>query len=281
MKLTRRLALLAGLALVAAILAVAVMSPYLPAGIDWHDTFRPAARELLFLRNPYKVEGFSNPIWSLLPLVPVALLPENVGRAVGVLMGLVAFGVVAYRLGAKPLALAAFLVSPPVLHCLLNANIDWMPLLGVILPPQIGLFFLVIKPQVGYLVGAFWLVEAWRRGGMREVARVFLPVTAALAVTFALWGFWPARLGRTLTYWWNASLWPMSIPVGLALLVAALRRRRMEYALAASPCLSPYVLFHSWSGALVALVSSQAEFLAAVAGLWALVIIQALNGAGR
>jgi hypothetical protein len=40
------------------------------------------------------------------------------------------------------------------------------------------------------------------------------------------------------------------------------------------------VLFHSWSGALVALASRPAEFLAAVIGLWVLVIIQALNGAG-
>lgn len=284
MKPTQRLVLLTGLGglAVGLIAAIAVTMPY---GIDWHDTYRPAALELLALRSPYTVEGFFHPLWCLLPYVPFAWLPENVGRAINLLLSLAGFGYVAYRLGAKPLALAAFLVSPPVLHCLLNANIDWIPLLGVVLPPQLGLFLVVVKPQVGFGVALFWLVEAWRKGGspggrVREVLRVFGPVTAALLVTFALFGLWPLRYGRTLTFWWNASLWPMSIPVGLALLAAALRRRRLEYALAASPCLSPYVLFHSWAGALVALVSNQFEFVAAVVGLWALVIIQALNGAG-
>ena len=279
-QLTRRSGLLLALLAVVLVSVTAAASIWLPPGIDWHDTFRPAARNLLSLQNPYSVEGFYYPVWCLFPLLPIAWLPESIGRAIHVLMSLAGFGYVAYRLGAQPLALAAFLVSPPVLHCLLNANIDWMPLLGVVLPPQAGLFLLVIKPQVGFVVGLFWLVEAWRKGRWREVLRVFWPATLALLATFAIFGLWPLRFAHTLSFWWNASLWPESIPVGVALLVAALRRRRMEYALAASPCLSPYVLFHSWCGALVALVASQAEFLAAVAGLWALVIIRAVSGAG-
>ena len=69
----------------------------------------------------------------------------------------------------------------------------------------------------------------------------------------------------------------MSIPVGLALLVAAVRKRRIEYAMGASPCLSPYVLFHSWSSALVSIVSLEAETVAAVVGLWVVVIIRAVS----
>lgn len=69
----------------------------------------------------------------------------------------------------------------------------------------------------------------------------------------------------------------MSIPVGLALVVASIRKRKMEYAMGAAPCLSPYVLFHSWSGALAAILSAQAETLIAVAGLWILVILRTIN----
>ncbi len=267
-----------------------VMSGYLPGGIDWHTSLRPAALELLAFRNPYLLGQFYNPPWCLLPYMLVAWLPENIGRGFVLFASLLSFGFVAYRLGAKPWAMAAFLVSPPVLHCLVNTNSDWIPLLGVVLPPQSGLFLVVVKPQIGFGVAFFWLVEAWRNGGgrlrsgyiggLREVVRVFWPVTLALLISFAIFGVWPLRYHELLTEWWNASLWPASIPVGLALLVAALRRRRKEYALAASPCLSPYVLFHSWSGALVALVASQVEFLAAVAGLWVLVVIRALSGAG-
>jgi hypothetical protein len=154
-----------------------------------------------------------------------------------------------------------------------------MPLLGFALPPYLGVFLIVVKPQMGFTLGLFWLVEAWRKGGIKQVSYVFGPATLCLLASFAFLGLWPLRFGRTLGFWWNASLWPTSIPVGLALMVAAFRRRRAEYALAAAPCLSPYVLFHSWSGALIALVSSEWETLAAVAGLWILVILRAVGGA--
>src|SRR5690606_38971700 len=72
-------------------------------------------------------------------------------------------------------------------------NIDWLPLVGFVLPPQIGLFFILIKPQMGLAVALFWLVEAWREGGLREVIRVFGPVGAALALSLALYGLWPLR----------------------------------------------------------------------------------------
>lgn len=44
--------------------------------------------------------------------------------------------------------------------------------------------------------------------------------------------------------------------------------------MAASPCLSPYVLLHAWSGALASVVSFTPEIIAAVVGLWILVFIR-------
>lgn len=255
---------------------VGIISTYLPPGIDWHGVFRPAARELLHARDPYQIEGYFYPTWALLPMLPIAILPEDVGRAIFLLISLASLAFAAHRLGARPLALAAFLASPPVMHGLLNANIDWMPLLGFVFPPQLGLFLIVIKPQIGFTVGIFWLIESWRKGGLLEVVRVFLPVTLGLLASFLIFGLWPVRFERTLAFWWNASLWPMSIPVGLALLATAIRKHRLEYAMGAAPCLSPYVLFHSWSGALLAIVASSAETVAAVIGLWVLVIIRSI-----
>ena len=249
----------------------------LPPGIDWHETFRPAAVAVLHGASPYSIQGFLNPPWAALPFVPLALVPENVGRAIVFVGSATALGISAYRLGAKPLALAAFLGSPIVMHGLLNASVDWLVLIGFSLPPQIGLFFVIIKPQVGFTLALFWLVEAWRKGRIKEVVRVFWPITAATLASFLLFGLWPLRFGRTLSYWWNASLWPLSIPVGLALLVAAYKKRQATYAMGAAPCLSPYVLFHSWMGALVALAAAEAEMVAAVIGLWALVIIRAVG----
>ncbi len=259
------------------VVLVAVVATLMPASIDWRTAFRPAAREMLATGNPYHVEGFFNPPWTVLPMIPLALLPERVGSAAMLVLGLAGFAYGAHRLGASPLVLGAFLLSPPVLHSLLNGNIDWLPIVGFVLPPQIGLFFVLTKPQMGSAVAVFWLVEAWREGGFKEAVRVFGPVGVVLALSFALYGLWPLRSGQEVELWWNASLWPLSIPVGLALLVVAVRRRRIEYAMGAAPCLSPYVLLHAWSGALAAVLRHKAEALAAIAGLWIAVALRALS----
>ena len=264
-------------AALALILLTWVLSIVLPPGVDWGHPFRPAALALISGHSPYHIGGFLNPPWALLPLTPLALLPEPVGRAALLLLSLLAFAFTAYRLGAKPVAMALFLLSPPVLHCLLNGNLDWLVLLGFVMTPRIGLFLVSIKPQVGAAVALFWLVEAWRRGGGREIVRVFWPVTVCTLASFVLYGLWPLSFQDQLTQWWNASLWPFSIPVGLALLAAAFHHRRIEYAMGAGPCLSPYVLLHAWSGAIIALVPSIPELAAAVAGIWLLLLMGAVG----
>lgn len=254
---------------------------YLPPGIDWRDTYRPAAKALLSGRSPFSVEIFFAAPWSLIPLLPLALLPLELGRAVLFLASVVSFAFVGHRMGAKPVTMIAFLLSPPVIHCLLNGNIEWLPLLGFILPPQIGLFFVIIKPQIGFAVALFWAVEAWRDGGMAQLIRLLWPIALATLISFALFGLWP--LGfldcPDLVRAHNASLWPASIPVGLGLLVASIRKREIRFAVGASPCLSPVVLLHAWSGALLALAPFTAEMIAAVAGLWVLFVYQTLTGA--
>src|SRR5689334_10080049 len=98
------------------ILAVGLASQVLPEGIDWHYSFRPASLSLLAAKSPFDVEGFYGAPWGLIPLLPFAILPENIGRAALFVLGLGTFAYTAYRLGAKPLTMAAFLLSPPVLH---------------------------------------------------------------------------------------------------------------------------------------------------------------------
>lgn len=270
-----------GLLVIIFVSLVAVISSTRLSGIDWQDTYRPATLAMLQGRNPYALEVapeapfFAAP-WGLLPLVPLALLPLEVGRAVLLLVSLISFAYTARRLGAGRIGVAAFTLSPPVMHCLLNANMEWMPLLGFILPPQIGLFLISVKPQTGFAVGIFWLFAAWRKGGWREVVYTFAPVTIALLLSFVLYGPWLFKVGGVLGIAtnFNASLWPLSIPIGLTLIVTAIRKKEIRFAMPASPCLSPYVLFHSWSSALVALAGHKMELITAVIGLWIVVILQ-------
>ncbi len=66
----------------------------------------------------------------------------------------------------------------------------------------------------------------------------------------------------------RAAALALALSVGLALFALALRRQNMEYAMLASPLLSPYVVFHSWAGTLLGIVTSVPETIAAVIGLW-------------
>ncbi len=254
------------------IVALVLVSLYLPEGIDWRETYRPAALALLSGRMPYGVgvSPFFAAPWGLVPLIPLAVLPARAGEIVLFVAGLAVYALVAQRFGARPLTLILFLFSPPVIHGLVKGNIVWMSLLGFILPPQVGLFFVAIKPQIGVGAIAFWLVEALRKGGWREVIRVFWPVSLAFLASLAVFGLWPLRFKDVLplAQVYNISFWPFLLPVGLGLLAASIRRREIRLAMAASPCLSPYVLFHGWVGPLIAILPQPVEMLAAVIGLW-------------
>ena len=260
------------------LLLVGCMALVLPPAVDFHNYFRPAALGILKGISPYENTGFFNAPWTLLPLLPIALLPESLGRAVLVVVAFLTYAFTAYRLGGKPLAVVFFLLSPTVLADLLNGNLDWLAMVGYVLPHPVGLFFLAVKPQIGAVVGLFWLIEAWREGGWRRALRVFGPFAICLGLSFIIFGLWPLRFQANLSMWWNASLWPMSIPVGLVLLTAALRKRNQRLAMAAAPCLSPYLLLHSWSPALLAIIDKLPETIAAVVGLWILVAFRAASG---
>jgi hypothetical protein len=265
-----------GIAILAALGLSFALAPFVPSAVDWTITFRPATLTLLSGLSPYGRVYYVHAPWTMIPLIPLALLPEAVGRVMLLFCSLASYAFVAYRLGGKKIAVAAFLLSPLVMHVLLNGNMDWLAVIGFVLPPQIGLFFVSIKPQVGIAVAPFWLIEAWREGGWRQALRTFAPLTVVLLLSFLLFGFWPLETVRQdiTGVYYNASLWPLSIPVGLALFVTAVRKRKIEYAMAASPCLSPYLLFYSWGGALLAIISSVPETVAAVIGLWILVALR-------
>ena len=262
------------LIIVLCFLCILALSLFLPPAYDWSKVYRPAALALANGRSPYDINYFVNPPWVLIPFLPLLLIPEAVGRAILALCALIALIYLSHRLGAKPIASLIFLLSPPVIQMIQDGSIDWLVALGFILPPQIGLFFVVIKPQIGMAVVIFWLVQSWRKNRLREIIRVFAPVSLVTIISFGLFGFWPLGLENALKWGVTASLWPLSIPIGLTLIVGSIRKQKTEYAMAASPFLSPYVILHSWIGPLLAIVSSVPETVAAVVGLWIVVAIR-------
>lgn len=251
------------------ILSLPVLYFGLPVGLDWHDTYRPAALAVVAGESPYSVEIYYAAPWAAWILAPFALLPYWVGRLVTFLVGLWGFAFVAWRAGATRFTLILFLCSAGVIGCLNNGNIEWMPLLGIVCPPWLGLILASVKPQVGIGLGLYWLIDIWRNKGWPAAALTFAPVTALLIISFLLYGLWPLRFNQTLA--WsvdNTALGLQSLFIGAVLLVRSVRIQDDRMALAAGPFLSPYVLQFSWSACLIGLLSHPWELLAAVIFLW-------------
>ncbi len=267
--------LIAALLLAFFIIMIWVAIMFLPPAVDWHSAFRPAARAYLSLQSPYNIERYVSPPWTAILLIPFAVFPEQVGRVLQFVVAILMLSFIIKRLGGSLFSTVIFLLSPPIMHMLLNGNLEWIALSGLIMPPQIGLFFILIKPQVGIGIAIFWLVEAFRGGGFKQVIYTFAPITIVSLLFMIPFGFWPNHFWYSYTIaYWNASLWPASIPVGLVLLAHAIRNRTFKPALAAGPCLSPYVLLHSWSAALLAIIPSTIELTVAVIGLWIVALMQ-------
>lgn len=223
-------------------------------------------------------KDFAYPPWALFFLLPFAILPVSIGRAILMLVSIAAFMYVAKKLGGGIPAITLLILSPPVIQGLLNGNIDWIAALGFAMPPQLGIFLVSIKPQLGLAVALYWLYDVWHRLGPREVLTVFGPFAAFVLLSFFIWGFWPAHFisvaSSYVNNWYNDSLWPFSIPFGLLYFVKAIRNRNISYAIAASPLLSPFLVFHSWVGVMLATISSFRLTLILFTGFWILEIVK-------
>ncbi|MBI3153045.1 MAG: hypothetical protein HYZ21_12980 [Chloroflexi bacterium] len=256
----------------------AILQVWPIVGIDWKETFYPAARTALEGKNPYLVPTFRNVPWTILFVLPFALFSETVGGILFFIASLGLYAWSAYRLKASRMALVVFLLSPPVVYGLRMLNVDIFVLIGFILPAQIGLFFVLIKPQMGIAMIPYWLVKTYKQGGLKQVFQTFMPVTIALILSFLFFGNWlSGKQADLLVSFWNASLWPWAVPIGVVLLALALRDLREDFAMAASPFLSPYLAYHSWVSVLAGLIRHDFEFVMAVGAMWFVAMIKALG----
>jgi hypothetical protein len=257
------------------IVSYSILYPYVPEGRDWALYFRPAVIRLFAGVSPY-TGTFLNPPWALLPLAPLALLPPRVGSAILVIASPIIFGFIAYKLGAKLLPVIFLAFSSPVIHNAFNINIDWLPALGLLFPPQIGLFFVLIKPQAGIGVAIYWFFEAWQKDRIKGVFRVFWPVTLAFLISFVFYGLWPlsrAKLvGDIVQQTGDANIFPWGVPIGLGILFYAIRKKLQTLSISASPLLSPYVAMQSWSSFLLGLVNYPVLSISACVLSWIITV---------
>ncbi len=247
------------------------------SGVDWWLAYYPAGNLLLHGSNPYQIPNFHNPAWALLPLLPFVLMGKTAGGIAIFFVNLFSFAFIAFRLGAKLPAVLMLVLSPFMFYALYFDNIDWLVLWGFILPPPIGLLFVMLKPQVGIAVAFYWAYTAWRDGGWRKLVVLFGPLAGALAANFAVFGGWLRPTSDQLTYGpYNQSAFPWSVPIGLLLLYLSIRYKRQNVSISASPFLSPYLNMGSWTMVLVGFVDNTWLMTAAFVAGWILFLTRAI-----
>lgn len=217
-------------------------------GVDF-PIFREASLSLLRGESPYVAKGFFNPPWMAIIFIPFAILPEKIGLTLLIVVSYAALFYTAKKMGLDMLTSAILAISPPVFQTITNGNIDLLLLPAFALPPQIGMFFLIIKPQMGIAFIAYWgivyLIEKdWKSLG--KMAGIGL---AVCALSFAIWGFWPAEMlgaDAPVNAPWNVSMFPAGFAFGLVALAYAVKERKPEFAMGASPFFAPYSTLQSF-----------------------------------
>ena len=250
----RQLLLLAALA-VLVITVLFVLFP-MPGGDDW-DFHRSAVQRMLSGESLYnaklgQIQAKNHyPPWVATALLPLAVLPFNVGR--GLLSGLsfVVLIMVARRYKLSIMKQALVLLSPPMLYTLLHGQIDVLVLGILLLPEPWRLVLSITKPQVSIA----FLFGIQRKNWLRAI----IIAAAVMGISFLIFGLWPLEyarqsvdiIGNGLNIW--GGLWPYQVPLGLVLLLRAIERRDERYLMASSPFFLPYAATSSLIGPWVAL----------------------------
>lgn len=238
--------------------------------VDWTFYFRPAVLALLNGGDPYAVPVF-NPPWVFAPLIPFALLPEPFSSILRMTITVLCFGFIIYRLGGRRIALIAVLSSPLVLDSLVFGNVEWLTFLGLVVTPWVGLILLALKPQITFVAIA---LVAYQN---RKNPIVFVPLTVVSCVSFLMFGPWPIHIFGYGDYagGFNTGLFPLSIVFALPLAYRAIRGKRLEDAIAASPLFAPTLSQTAWAGLPLALVRYPSLATLSTIALW---ICVAING---
>lgn len=247
-------------------------------GLDWNALFLPLTQAFLHGQNPFDLQRGLFVPWALVFTVPFALLPQKLGVFFLFVFTAISYVYIARRLGAKELALVAFLFSPAVSTELLILNVDIFVFWGFVLPPPVAIPLLLIKPQVGGIYVIYLAIEAWREGGLRKLSLTLVPTLLVVVLSFAIFGNWIAAQYSAATVapkqFWNTSLFPYSLVIGVPLAVLALWRRGKRAAMAATALCSPYITLPSWGAPLLACLQNDRLTVVLVVAMMILRITQ-------
>lgn len=265
-KLSLRLVVLAlGLFLFVTLFLPSLLRTSLPLGLDWTGTFYTAIAS----GTPYADSGFYSPPWVIHLLAPLTWLPVLVAVWIIIIGSIIVWILTMRKLGASLFVILMMLMTPQLWWGILYANLDFLIPLGLIMPPSIGMFFVLAKPQAGIGVAIFWVVMSYIQGGWKSLLKTVAPIGVVSILYCIPYGFWPRELFSAVDKGWNLSMFPYLAGAGIILLIRAIRCKKIGLAIAASPFLSPYVGAQSLPIAALGFLPSEIEAGIILISLWA------------
>ena len=159
----------------------------------WGDQRYIFLRDSADALHPYNNVGFFNMPWTRIFLVPFTIPRFELGVFGQILLYFVLLSAVVHRFSdssvsstRQRITLLIALCSPFAFDTAIEVNIDWIVVLGLLVPPAYSAPFILTKPQValGYVASFKWAtIVRW--------TIVFLIV---FLLSFLIWGAWPIDL---------------------------------------------------------------------------------------
>ena len=207
-----------------------------PLENDWMRFYSKLTANLSY---PNHVPGYVNPPWAAL-LVPYGLLPIRISNVINLLLNIAVLFFAIRKVNGGWLGILLTFTSPLFFDLARVNPIDWIPLLGFLLPTAWGLPLMAIKPQT---LGASMLIK-WKNENYK--IKPLIPLIVVVILSFLVWGFWINKEAVSFTNKpWNFSFWPLSIPLGIYVLYKAWKEGDELLTGASTALLVPYIAPYS------------------------------------
>ena len=228
-----------------------------------------AARAVRLNLSPYDAGIFYySPLWLAWSLLPISFLPDPIYvRLLAFSMALCG-GLVVLRLSRDRFVISVALLCPYLWLSAIFGNIENAVLLAAVLPFPIGIWILVLKPQmsIGLLIHRSWQALRDRRA-IHLIAISLCAVLLAVSINAGMLRHSP------INQVWSTSPWPYGIPIGVIMLLIGLRRDDWRWSFAASMFFAPYIETMSYLCLLPLAMLRRWSALAFVALSWLLVLL--------
>lgn len=210
--------------------------------VVWNDQMRAFRAAAAIPLTPYEAH-FLNPPWAVLFVWPFAQIPLAWGVLAQTMIYFAALVGVIYKFGGGMRAVVLMLSSYFAFAAVFELNIEWIVIVGLLLPPLWGVPLVLAKPQ---------LALTYYLGLPRQTfVRAVIVGLVTLLISFAVWGWWPPLMfdntSRLLSYH-VANIapqyqfgWLFSLAIGIPMLGYAFYKRDTVLLILAWLFFVPYI----------------------------------------